>query len=440
MPVMAKLFVAAEDHFALVDLSGPRDDILPGMHEMGEVARATQQLGEHWQVLWDLRELGATVYNDTVDAFKGVWEELPHLASPPATGSRHPTKLTLLVPPGRAEQVNLAFRPVRPELIEMHPKPLPRREVDLEPFLAWDRVMAVTEIEYAAQRGIVTPEIIVRALAGPEAQWSPFEKDLATQRWLAEAAEDNYSSASVEAERVLNLDRALRAGTSHSLLTQLGIHYAEGRIHVTPFHGGGIHHTLGSRDEAVLLRPARVNRRYWATFRSQIARLEHMLNEPDTTEHEIEDLLRANPLFLNSLGFERVYHQVVLPRQDDTSLKPDIIAEPAGSEWAEILDLKLPSASLLVGRQDRAAMSAALTEAVAQLREYAAYFDDRQVADRIEARLGIRCYRPKLSVIIGRDPTRFSDDQQRRALTAHPDLRVVTYDGLLRAAKTRLLL
>ena len=85
-------------------------------------------------------------------------------------------------------------------------------------------------------------------------------------------------------------------------------------------------------------------------------------------------------------------------------------------------------------------MSAALTQAVAQLREYAAFFDDRRAAAQVEQKLGIRCYRPKLTVIIGRDPSRFSAEEQRRALTAHPDLRVVTYDNLLRAARTRLLL
>jgi hypothetical protein len=438
---MAKLFVAAEDHFALVDLSGPSDDVLPGIHEMSQVARATQQMREHWHFLWDLRELGETVYNDTVDALQGVWEELPHVEQTAAAGPEGGGNLTLLVPPGRAEEVRGAFRAHRPDLVEMLPKRLPRHEVDLEPFIdSVDQVMAHTEIEHAVQEGSLTPEVIVRALAGPPAGWSPFARDLVKQRWLAEAAAENYSWASTDVERMLNLDRALRMGTTHSMLTQLGIHYAGGQIHITPFHSGGVHHAVGSRDDAVLLRPARANRRYWTMFRSQIATLEQILNEPGTKEREIEELLTSNPLFLNSLGYERVYHQIVLPRVGASDLKPDVIAEPAGSEWAEILDLKLPSASLVVGRQDRAAMSAALTEAVAQLREYAAYFDDREAAARIEERHGIRCYQPKMTVIIGRDPTRFSDDELRRALTAHPDLRVVTYDDLMRAARTRLLL
>jgi hypothetical protein len=43
-------------------------------------------------------------------------------------------------------------------------------------------------------------------------------------------------------------------------------------------------------------------------------------------------------------------------------------------------------------------------------------------------------------VIIGRDPERFSPEEQRRALTADPSLEFVTYDQLLRAARTQLLI
>ncbi|HEU4702602.1 MAG TPA: type II toxin-antitoxin system PemK/MazF family toxin [Conexibacter sp.] len=74
----------------------------------------------------------------------------------------------------------------------------------------------------------------------------------------------------------------------------------------------------------------------------------------------------------------------------------------AGSEWAEILDFKRPGASVLVGRRDRAKLSEVLADAVAQLREYGAFFDDREAAARIEKSVCIRCYRPKLTVIIAR--------------------------------------
>jgi hypothetical protein len=102
--------------------------------------------------------------------------------------------------------------------------------------------------------------------------------------------------------------------------------------------------------------------------------------------------------------------------------------------------LKLPSEQVVIGPNSHAAQAAAITKAAGQLRNYAAYFDDRDAAAKIEKNLGIRCYRPKLTVVIGRDPSRFDAEEQRRALTAQPDLRVLTYDDLLRAARHRLLL
>ena len=97
-------------------------------------------------------------------------------------------------------------------------------------------------------------------------------------------------------------------------------------------------------------------------------------------------MLTANPLLLGSLGYGELYHQVVLPRPGAADLRPDIIAEPVGSEWAEVVELKLPHEPILIGRPDRAQLAAGLAQAVAQLREYSAYFEDRTAASAIEAR------------------------------------------------------
>ena len=414
-----------------MDLSGPPDDLLPEDAEMGLVAATAQQLNRHWQVLWDLRELGTTVYRDTVEALQAVAR---HYDAGNIGGA-----LTVLIPPGRAEEVRSALRPLSVTPVEMLPKQVPRQEVELDAF-DWDTVFSHPMIDRAVQMGSVSPDLIVRALAGEEVEWNPVAQDLAKQAWLGELAEEDPYQAATVTQRIIALDRSLRAATTHSVLTQLTLHAEGGRVHLIPYHGGGLHEALGAGDQAVLLRPARVNRRYWATFDAAIAKLEALLNKRGVKEREIEAVLEENPLFLNSLGFERIYHQVILPRNGASDLKPDVVAEPADSEWAEILDLKLPTTSVLVGPPNRAAMSAALTEAAAQLREYAAFFDDRAAARSVEQNLGIKCYRPKLTVIIGRDPTRFTEEERRRALTAHPDLRVVTYDDLVTAARTRLLL
>jgi hypothetical protein len=62
------------------------------------------------------------------------------------------------------------------------------------------------------------------------------------------------------------------------------------------------------------------------------------------------------------------------------------------------------------------------------------------LAERVEARYGFRCYQPRLTAIVGRDPSGWKEEEVTRALTTYPDVRIVTYDELLRAARTLLLL
>jgi hypothetical protein len=434
---VAELRVSSEDRFGLIDLSGPAADLLPNDQQMAEIAATAIDLRREWEILWDLRDLGPTIYNDTRDALLGVASLLPgenHCSAPPVP-------FTLLIPAGRKAEAEEAFRPLPVKVIEMLPKALPHRQLDLEEFDEFVHRREDQELYDAYQSGgPMSARRVGEIVIGPPARWSPAMDRLLREGWLQEAVDEDFSAAALQISRMATLDQALQQATTTSVLTAMALTLTDGHVHVTPYHGGGLHHTTTPTDAAVLLRPARINHRYWATFQTAIEQLEALVNQPQVRESEIESLLVANPLFLRSLGYRDIYHQVVLPRTAGPNLRPDVIAEPAGSPWAEILDLKLPSAKVLVGRGDRVRMSAALSEAVAQLREYGAFFDDRRAAAQIEHRLGIRCYRPKLTVIIGRDPSRFSPEEQRRALTAHPDLQVVTYDDLLRAARTRLLL
>jgi hypothetical protein len=107
--------------------------------------------------------------------------------------------------------------------------------------------------------------------------------------------------------------------------------------------------------------------------------------------------------------------------------------------WADVIDLKLPTEPVFVGPADRPRLSAAVAEAAAQLRHYASWFDDRKIASRVEEKYGFRCHKPKQVVVIGRDPRKFTEAQQLAARSSYPDLEIVTYDRLLAAAKDRLL-
>src|SRR5262249_40275511 len=117
-------------------------------------------------------------------------------------------------------------------------------------------------------------------------------------------------------------------------------------------------------------------------------------------------------------------------------LIPDFMLEPSGG-FADVLDLKRPSASLVTGRRDRLHQTAPVTEAIAQVREYRAYFDDPVHRDALHERYGLQAYRPTVAVIIGRDPGPGRDPLELQRiwdeLPGH--VRIMTYDQLLRQVR-----
>ncbi len=88
-------------------------------------------------------------------------------------------------------------------------------------------------------------------------------------------------------------------------------------------------------------------------------------------------------------------------------------------------------------KRSRIRFSAAVAEGRAQLLEYSRYFDEKKHQERVFRKYGLRCWRPRMFLIIGRlGPV---DAFQRRFVeTAFEDLRVVTYDDILNRSKRRL--
>ena len=123
------------------------------------------------------------------------------------------------------------------------------------------------------------------------------------------------------------------------------------------------------------------------------------------------------------------------------SLIPDFICEPIGSEWCEILDLKIPITKPIdVGSEDSARLAVIITDGVAQLREYAAWFENEQNFKSFRKKYGLSVYKPKLKLIVGRDPRSHDEKQLRRMMTAYSDIDILTYDQFLRICKSRLLI
>lgn len=171
--------------------------------------------------------------------------------------------------------------------------------------------------------------------------------------------------------------------------------------------------------------------RYSAALRE----LEQLINDPETSEHALQQFFETNPHFLAGVEYDEVVPHPMLVREGDGPLIPDFMLAPAAGA-ADVLDLKLPGVNLTAGTKDRQRMSRHVADAVAQVREYGAYFEAAAGREHLKATYGLDAYRPKLTVVIGRT-SRSSDPLQLRRLW--DDLPgktdVLTYDDLLSRAK-----
>ena len=68
----------------------------------------------------------------------------------------------------------------------------------------------------------------------------------------------------------------------------------------------------------------------------------------------------------------------------------------------DLLELKLPSTPVFTLKKRRMKYSSVVMEACAQLREYSNFFDSKSNQDKIYQKYGLRSFRPKMFVIIGR--------------------------------------
>jgi hypothetical protein len=428
--------LAAEDGYMVVDPIAERE-LAPHDEIMELFGDAAYELSS-WRLVWDFRRMGTSMYNDVLDAFASAgYAEY------------------VLALPDRVEALEEAFekywKPPIPAILPAHPKPLSTRRLDLTPFSdSWYDLREAPTID---------AEIIAQEFLPADAIEDELRRDgdRAVQLGIAvdereainvvsemlsdDSFQDGYARlvAGIADERREILSTFLDKIASNSLFSHIALVSEGDSIRVVPYHGHGIHNIDTDRG-LLTVRPSRVGAStQWARFARAIVEFEELVNMPGVREAEIERLLREHPLFLRGLNYGQVYHQVILPLGDGTSLRPDVIAEPAGGGWAEILDLKLPSERIYVGGGDRPRLSAAIADAASQLRAYARYFEDRTVAERIEREYGFRCYKPRQAVIIGRDPRDLDERQREAAMTAYPDLRIVTYDELLRSAQARLL-
>lgn len=167
--------------------------------------------------------------------------------------------------------------------------------------------------------------------------------------------------------------------------------------------------------------------------------LEYLINR-DSKEERFQKFFERYPEFLLALGggnYINLHPQVVIHQDDGSRIIPDFFLETIGDNLCDICDLKRATMILAQKKLKRPGFRAAVNEGIAQLEYYRNWFEDRQNREAFYKKTGLRAYRPKVILVIGRNLDYYTDIERIRReglLPAHAE--VLTYDDILKRAQS----
>jgi hypothetical protein len=163
---------------------------------------------------------------------------------------------------------------------------------------------------------------------------------------------------------------------------------------------------------------------------------ESLMNSKGVTEERLHQFFARNPEFILTGDYKAAHSKIVLDRAD-APLVPDFLLEPVDQgALCDLLELKRPDARLFVLKKNRLRFSAAVFEAVAQLREYSRYFDEQRNREYIKRQYGLTAFKPRMFLILGRSGD--VDPMIRRIAEQDvPEIVLRTYDDLLARIRGR---
>lgn len=423
------LEVAVEDRFVVLKLD-VRGATLPMSDRAESVAKIVMALSNQYAIMADVRGLNddRTPTEDVVELLSALSEHDKVIVL-----CHHDTDRTFLRDLGSGTRV-LKLKSDPPLAYE----PLPSHLMDLGDASESYRLQTTNDPD-APSTASEWAGVVKVGDGFPEWGVDHFNK----LRRADPSSDELWNTFIASAEDVLYARRAMemfvhRHGRN-SLLTQYAVSLEDSEFHVSALHTHGVFE-LEAQHDIQKARPAIVARHTNTLIKRELQAFRDLLQRPRLKENDVGDFLEQHPDVFARMGYMQVIPQVVLERHDGSSLRPDFFLQPVGTDWWDILDLKLPKMPVLVGRPDRQTFSRHVTSLAAQLREYAAYFEDASLATRVEKKYGIKCYRPRLIGVIGTSPTVQDEREARRAMTQYADLSLRTFDDLLRVAQERILI
>ncbi len=154
------------------------------------------------------------------------------------------------------------------------------------------------------------------------------------------------------------------------------------------------------------------------------------------TEPEITSLLASNDFkFIVTMRFGAAdaLSQKTLEWQSEKRdpIKPDFLLVNTDG-YADILEFKLPKlkGAAVTGRTNRETFSAEINSYIAQTRVYRQYFEDPNNRRWVADKLGIKAYRPRRILVLGRRSDLLSEEW-REVASEHADLQILSYDDLV---------
>lgn len=169
---------------------------------------------------------------------------------------------------------------------------------------------------------------------------------------------------------------------------------------------------------------------------SIVQEFEDLINWHFVSERDIHRFLEEHPELLLGDDYASLQSELILDHEAGDFI-PDFFAELVTTGYSDIMDLKKPNEALIVGRKSRRGFSAAVHSAVYQVRHYRDYFDSKRRRDAIYAKYGIRVFKPKIAVVIGRTPPPHQLPELVAAQRSLCDAEIVTYDDVIAKARRR---
>jgi hypothetical protein len=169
---------------------------------------------------------------------------------------------------------------------------------------------------------------------------------------------------------------------------------------------------------------------------AKISELEYLINNPHPKEYDIQHFFEENPEFLFTLDerYCEICPHVCLLDRGDTQLIPDFMARIEDTNLWDLIELKLPTHSIINSREGQQKPSAMVAKGISQLIKYREFFSVGDNRRRFLSQYGTYPYEPSLVLVIGRGYQKQSYEWTN-VKNFYPKVKVVPYDYLFTRAR-----